>query len=80
MPKTCRHLLHHKHLGRLAIHAGEVREGGAIPYLLCEDIKQTCTEFKKRGIQIEAPQRDGESPWFTQFVDCVGNQGGLEER
>lgn len=72
--------LHHKLLGRLAIHASNgVSDKGPLPYFLCDDIFATIEEFKKKGIQISEPEREGESPWFADFCDNVGNRWGMEE-
>lgn len=74
--------LHHKLLGRLAIHATDSRTSigdGPMPYLLCDNIHETIADFKKLGIQVSEPTREGESPWFANFQDIDGNQWGLEE-
>ncbi len=74
--------LHHKLLGRLAIHATESRTSigdGPMPYFLCDNIHETIVDFKKLGIQVSEPTREGESPWFANFQDIDGNQWGLEE-
>lgn len=74
--------LHHPKLGRLAVHAtsSELEVGhGPMPYLLCEDIQATIGEFRKRGIEVSEPVREGESPRFADFRDLDGNIWGLEE-
>jgi predicted enzyme related to lactoylglutathione lyase len=74
--------LHHKQLGRLAIHAtvSDKHIGvGGTPYLLCDDIKATVFDLRKKGIEVSEPEREGESPWFADFKDCVGNVWGVEE-
>jgi predicted enzyme related to lactoylglutathione lyase len=73
--------LHHKVLGRLAIHVSDSECGdkGAVPYFLCEDIQQTLREMKSKGIRTTEPKREGESPWFADFFDNVGNRWGVEE-
>lgn len=75
--------LHHKTLGRLAIHA--VKESKAIgtgpmPYFLCDDINATIADLRKKGVQVGEPEREGESPWFTDMRDLDGNIWGIEER
>lgn len=72
--------LHHKLLGRLAIHvSNDVSDKGSLPYFLCDDIFATIEEFKKKGIKVTEPNREGESPWFADFFDNVGNRWGMEE-
>lgn len=74
--------LHHDRLGRLAIHAAsqDWRGGhGAMPYFLCDDIRQTITWLQAAGIAASEPQREGESPWFASFSDPEGNVWGIEE-
>lgn len=74
--------LHHKLLGRLAVHAisSSVTFGnGPIPYLLCEDIHKTISELKEKGVQVSESRREGESPWFAHFKDLDGNLWGIEE-
>lgn len=74
--------LHHKLLGRLAIHATDDNNNigkGAMPYLLCEDIRKTIEEMKAKNIKVSEPVREGESPWFADFLDLDGNQWGIEE-
>ncbi len=73
--------LHHKTLGRLAVHAAKKTDSstGALPYYLCEDIHATLADLKQKGIQVGEPTREGESPWFADFVDNVGNRWGIEE-
>lgn len=74
--------LHHKLLGRLAVHAtssvcsiGQ----GPMPYLLCDDIHKTIDELRSKGIKVSEPEREGESPWFADFLDLDGNRWGIEE-
>ncbi len=57
---------------------GETRHG-TLPYLLCDDIHKTIHELKSLGIKTTEPTREGESPWFADFEDCVGNRWGIEE-
>jgi predicted enzyme related to lactoylglutathione lyase len=74
--------LHHKLLGRLAVHAttSSASIGNApTPYLLCDDIHKTIAELKEKGIRVSEPIREGESPWFADFQDLDGNQWGIEE-
>lgn len=73
--------LHHKLLGRLAIHTSNQsdRNNGSLPYFLCDDIHSTISELKAKGIQVTEPMREGESPWFADFCDNVGNRWGIEE-
>lgn len=73
--------LHHKVLGRLAIHMSTAETGGqgGLPYFLCDDINETVKAFRAIGIKVEEPTREGESPWFTDFFDNVGNRWGIEE-
>lgn len=74
--------LHHKLLGRLAVHVSDKTEktsSSVMPYFLCEDIHATINELKQKGIQASEPRREGESPWFADFVDNVGNCWGIEE-
>lgn len=74
--------LHHKLLGRLAIHATSNSNDigkGPMPYLLCDDIRQTIAEMKDKGIKVSEPNREGESPWFADFRDLDGNIWGIEE-
>lgn len=74
--------LHHKLLGRLAIHATKDASDigkGPMPYLLCEDIKQTSEELRGKGIKVSEPEREAESPWFCDFRDVDGNIWGIEE-
>lgn len=75
--------LHHKNLGRLAIHAtsDDSQIGkGPMPYLLCEDIKQTISELRTKGITVSDPTREGESPWFCDMQDIDGNFWEIEEK
>lgn len=75
--------LHHKNLGRLAIHATldtSQIDKGPMPYFLCEDIKKTISELRAKGIQVSDPTREGESPWFCDMQDIDGNLWGIEER
>jgi predicted enzyme related to lactoylglutathione lyase len=74
--------LHHKKLGRLAVHAASTDQNigkGAMPYLLCNDIQLTISELRSKGIQVSEPTREGESPWFANFFDLEGNIWGIEE-
>lgn len=74
--------LHHKQLGRLAIHISnkpETNRAGALPYFLCDDIHTTISELKQKGVRVTEPMREGESPWFADFFDNVGNRWGIEE-
>ena len=74
--------LHHKLLGRLAVHATTSDHAigrGPMPYLLCDDIHQTIADLRAKGIQVSEPKREGESPWFAQFNDLDGNIWGIEE-
>ncbi|MEZ4744338.1 MAG: hypothetical protein R3B45_18120 [Bdellovibrionota bacterium] len=74
--------LHHKLLGRLAIHATNNNDAigkGAMPYLLCDDINETIKEMSSKGIKASEPTREGESPWFADFYDLDGNIWGIEE-
>ena len=73
--------LHHKALGRLAVHVGDkvIRGAGSLPYLLCRDIHSTIADLKSKGIEVTNPTREGESPWFADFYDNVGNRWGIEE-
>ena len=74
--------LHHKLLGRLAVHATTSNDDigrGPMPYFLCEDIHKTISELKEKGIQVADPVREGESPWFADFHDLDGNIWGIEE-
>lgn len=72
--------LHHKTLGRLAVHnSNSETQEGALPYFLCDDIHATISDFKAKGIKVGKPVREGESPWFTEFFDNVGNRWGIEE-
>lgn len=75
--------LHHKQLGRLAIHAvGDVSYvgRGPLPYLLCDDMEATVKELRAKGIEVAEPERHGESPAFTDFKDFEGNVWGIEEK
>lgn len=75
--------LHHKKLGRLAIHVTKndaLIGKGPRPYLLCDDIKATVAELRSKGVKIEDPEREGESPWFCDFFDPEGNVWGIEEK
>lgn len=74
--------LHHKILGRVAIHCASTNDcigKGPMPYLLCNDIHKTIEELKTKGVNISNPVREGESPWFTEFLDLDGNRWGIEE-
>lgn len=74
--------LHHKLLGRLAVHAASSAADigkGPMPYLLCDDIQQTIGEMSAKGIKVSEPTREGESPWFADFSDLDGNVWGIEE-
>ena len=73
--------LHHKTLGRLAVHVTDHSDHskGALPYFLCDDIKASIADFREKGITTTEPTREGESPWFTDFIDNVGNRWGIEE-
>jgi catechol 2,3-dioxygenase-like lactoylglutathione lyase family enzyme len=73
--------LHHKLLGRLAIHvtSGSVAGNGPMPFYLCDDIDQTIAELRGKGIVVSEPEREGESPWFADFKDLDGNIWGIEE-
>jgi len=74
--------LHHKNLGRLAIHVVDqpTKPTGPLPYFLCDDIHATLDDLKAKGIKTTEPKREGESPWFADFFDNVGNQWGVEEK
>jgi predicted enzyme related to lactoylglutathione lyase len=74
--------LHHKLLGRLAVHASASTDSigkGPMPYFLCDDIHQTLKEMRAKGIKVSEPEREGESPWFADFEDLDGNIWGIEE-
>lgn len=74
--------LHHKLLGRLAVHATATDTSigkGPMPYLLCDDIHKTIADLKNKGVQVSDPVREGESPWFADFLDLDGNRWGIEE-
>jgi catechol 2,3-dioxygenase-like lactoylglutathione lyase family enzyme len=74
--------LHHKLLGRLAVHAVATNNAigkGPMPYLLCDDIHKTIAEMRAKGIKVSEPTREGESPWFADFRDLDGNIWGIEE-
>ncbi len=53
---------------------------GPMPYFLCDDIKQTISELRAKGIKVSEPTREGESPWFCDMHDLDGNYWGIEER
>ncbi len=75
--------LHHKDLGRLAIHAvgSDKHIGvGPMPYLLCDDIQSTVAELRTKGVKVGDPEREGESPWFADMWDLEGNCWGIEEK
>lgn len=75
--------LHHKLLGRLAVHATKDTEDigkGPMPYFLCDDIHKTSAELKSKGVLVSEPRREGESPWFADFRDVDGNIWGIEEK
>ncbi len=75
--------LHHSLLGRLAIHAtSEPNSKGnsPMPYFLCDDIHKTTVELRSKGIKVGEPNREGESPWFTDMWDLDGNVWGIEEK
>jgi len=74
--------LHHKNLGRLAVHVANGPGSGtsSLPYFLCDDIHATIAELKAKGIEVSEPDREGESPWFADFTDLVGNRWGIEEK
>lgn len=74
--------LHHKLLGRLAVHACDSSQligRGPMPYFLCDDIDKTIQELRGKGIAVSDPQREGESPRFADFKDLDGNIWGIEE-
>lgn len=74
--------LHHKLLGRLAIHSTDsiqLADSAPMPYLLCDDIEKTIKELRSRGVNIGEHHRSGESPQFTHFKDLDGNIWGIEE-
>lgn len=74
--------LHHKLLGRLAIHKTDAVDDagkGAMPYFNCDDIHQTIAELKSKGVKVSEPTREGESPWFASLRDLEGNYWGIEE-
>lgn len=74
--------LHHKLLGRLAVHATDSSAStgkGPMPYLLCDDIHKTIADLKGKGVRVSEPMREGESPWFAGFQDLDGNLWGIEE-
>lgn len=73
--------LHHKLLGRLAIHVvdGKPGTGGAMPYYLCDDIETTIKDLRAKGLEVSNPEREGESPRFAHFQDLDGNYWGIEE-
>ncbi len=73
--------LHHKALGRLAVHVSDKSDHSCspLPYFLCDDIHATISELKTKGIKVTEPVREGESPWFADFFDNVGNRWGIEE-
>jgi hypothetical protein len=75
--------LHHKQLGRLAIHATKSDSDigrGPTPYFLCDDIQATTKEMRAKGIKVSEPKREDESPWFCDFWDVDGNIWGIEEK
>jgi hypothetical protein len=74
--------LHHKNLGRLAVHVVDSpsKVTSPLPYLLCDDIHATIAELRAKNITVSGPEREGESPWFADFVDLVGNRWGIEEK
>lgn len=75
--------LHHKYLGRLAIHATSDASqigNGPMPYFLCDDIKKTITDLRAMDITVSDPTREGESPWFCDMQDIDGNFWGIEEK
>lgn len=74
--------LHHKLLGRLAIHVSDSASSigkGPLPYFLCKDIHKTLDDLKAKGVKVTEPTREGESPWFAEFFDLEGNRWGVEE-
>ncbi len=74
--------LHHKLLGRLAVHAATSANSigrGPMPYLLCDDIEKTVKEMRANGVEVSEPIREGESPRFSDFKDLDGNIWGIEE-
>ena len=74
--------LHHKLLGRLAVHATTSPTSigrGPMPYLLCDDIVDTLQDLRKKGVVTSDPIREGESPQFADFQDLDGNIWGIEE-
>lgn len=75
--------LHHKNLGRLAIHATTETSHfgkGSMPYFLCDDIRETISDLRGKGIKLTDPKREGESPWFCDMYDLDGNRWGIEEK
>lgn len=75
--------LHHKNLGRLAVHATGSDQSigkGPMPYLLCDDIEATLADLRNKGVEVSTPEREGESPRFADFKDLDGNIWGIEEK
>ena len=75
--------LHHKTMGRLAIHAAEKTSlnvgHGPLPYYAVKDLDATLAWLKARGVKCDPPQQVAESPRHTWFWDAEGNCLGLEE-
>jgi len=76
--------LWHPHLElRLDIHALPGHQGsdmaGPIPYFLCDDILATRDELRAAGLVVSDPRREGDSPWFSTFLDSEGNVLGIEQ-
>lgn len=75
--------LHHKTLGRLAIHAATSDKSigkGPVPYFLCDNIQGTVEALRAKGVKVADPEREGESPWFADMWDLEGNRWGIEEK
>ena len=53
---------------------------GPMPYFLCEDIKETISNLRSKGIKVSDSTREGESPWLCDMHDLDGNCWGIEER
>lgn len=75
--------MHHKTMGRLAIHAAEKKlekSGNApLPYYSVKDLDAALAWLTARGVECEKPQQVADSPRHTWFWDPEGNCLGLEE-
>lgn len=68
---------------KIALHPSEA-DGrdvgfGPMPCFLVDDIDAVVSDLRGRGVEVQDPRKQGESPRFATFWDSEGNALGLEE-